>query len=422
MDGSLFAPGLSRGLLSTSRVYHPWALPNLTKPTLSAIFPSIPTNNAVRHRHMVLVGRPESGKSTALNAIARECLKRYSPDDINIIAVKSTPDALELIDSRPVQFIAIDDAVKQANSRTSGKQADEIGDFYEIRHIYEKRAQSLNGVVITIYATQRFKSLDLVYRDGTIIIFKTTPTDPDEKRFILDYVGPSAFAELNHITDRIYHHEDDAIKSHAIACFTSTGKVGTFRYENGPKVLEFRDSLNPLAVIGEQFTFTAASAVEELRRLPAWRRRANIYWDHIRPDAPMDQDALAVKYKVSQATISRGISAVRGEISRLGGTEYEAWKAAQLTEQGYSITHDGSRGAPDIYGTDPHGAPVVYSCKCMEFDRVQKMSLDEVRPELHKAAELRTSVTVSIFNLRDRREQIIRIDPSNPPAQIEIRP
>lgn len=420
MDGALFAPGLTRGPLSTSRVYHPWALPSLTKQTYDALFPAIP-EAAVRHRHLVLVGRMESGKSTALNAIAREALRRYDPRDVNLIAAYSTPDAIERINSQPVQLICIDDAVKEANSRTSGRQAEEIGDFFQIRHIYEERSQSQGGVVITIYATQRFKSLDLVYRDGTIIIFKTTPTDPDEKRFIMDYVGPAAFSELNHITDRIYHHADDLAKSQAVACFTSTGKVGTFRYAMGPKVLQF-DHNNPLAVIGEQFTFTAASAVEQLRQMPAWKRRANIYWDHIRPDAPMDQDALAVKYKVSQATISRGISAVRGEISRLGGAEYEAWKAAQLTEQGYSITHDGSRGAPDIYGTDPHGAPIVISCKCMEFDRVQKMKLDEVRPELHKAAELRTSVILSVYNLRDRREQEIRIDPTNPPAIIEIRP
>lgn len=420
MDGSLFAPGLSRGLLSTSRVYHPWALPSLTKQTYDALFPTIP-EAAVRHRHLVLVGRMESGKSTALNAIAREALRRYDPRDVNLIATYSTPDAIERINSQPVQLICIDDAVREANSRTSGRQAEEIGDFFRIRHIYEQRSMSEAGVVITIYATQRFKSLDLVYRDGTIIIFKTTPTDPDEKRFIMDYVGPAAFAELNHITDRIYHHADDLAKSSAVACFTSTGKVGTFKYEMGPKVLDFSHN-NPLAVIGEQFTFTAASAVEQLRQIPAWRRRANIYWDYIRPDAPLDYEALSAKYKVVKPNISKAISAVRGELSRLGGAEYEAWKAEQLRGQGYTITHDGTRGAPDIYGTDPHGAPVVMSCKCMEFERLTKLPLDEVRPELHKAAELRTSVILSVYNLRDRREQEIRIDPTNPPAIIELRP
>ena len=68
---------ISRSLLDGKHVFHPWELPNFTQRTLKAVFPSIPTTGAVRHRHILLVGRMESGKSVLINWLAAQCQKRY---------------------------------------------------------------------------------------------------------------------------------------------------------------------------------------------------------------------------------------------------------------------------------------------------------------------------------------------------------
>jgi hypothetical protein len=191
MDGTLLSAGVSGKLLTVEQIIHPWELPNLTGKTLGALFPSVP-DHAVRHRHLVLFGMMESGKTSLMNFLAAEARRRYSYQDVNIIAAYSIRKAMDLINDKRVQLILIDDAIQEQNSRTSTKNAQDTADFYQIRHTYEAMAGERGGVVVTVWATQRFKSLDIVFRQGHILIFKTSAVDPEDDKLIRNYIGSKA--------------------------------------------------------------------------------------------------------------------------------------------------------------------------------------------------------------------------------------
>ena len=164
MEGGLISINMSGDLLSSERLFHPYSMPNLTRKALDAIFPAIP-ENAVRHRHVAIIGMMESGKSSLYNYLALEAKRRYG-SELNIIPVYSIRKGMDLMNSRKVQFILVDDAVSQANSRQAMKQAQDVADFFQIRHRLEALSKERSGVVITAWATQRFKSLDPVFRQG----------------------------------------------------------------------------------------------------------------------------------------------------------------------------------------------------------------------------------------------------------------
>ncbi|MDD3531662.1 MAG: hypothetical protein PHV99_03690 [Candidatus Pacebacteria bacterium] len=425
MEAELINNPLSRGLLTTSRVIHPYDLPNLTARTLDALFPAIP-EAAVRHRHLLVTGLPESGKTTLLNFLARQAIKRYGRPKVNLIAVRKIADGLDLIDSRPVQLMFIDDAIRSANARLSAKQADDVGDFYEIRHIFEDRASTRSGVVITVWAAQRFKSLDIVFRNAHAIIFKTVAVDPADSKEIQKYVGPRAYDELRRITMEIYGNANDAIKSSAIVCLPFANKSGTFRYWMTTPILNFNDNpglegsnMDALA----PFFFNVGAVIEKYQKNRSWRKDARAYYLHRFEHMKLDEIAKDPHVRVDPSVVSRRIAKMRGELSRLAGEQYERWKAEQLRTRGYEVTLDGRTGQPDILAKHTQtGELRVYSCKCLEYTRKRMLPVQELRPEIHKALELHAPLMLSVWNLADDSEQEIMLDPAALKERIELRP
>ena len=344
---------------------------------------------------------------------------------MNLAGSYSFPDAVEKLNSRPVQFLAVDDAIKNANSRKCPERADEIGEFFEVRHIYEERTGNTNGIVVTLWATQRFKSLEPAYRDATILIFKSLPSEPTDKKFVYDYIGPEAYQELVYINDRIFAHEDDLIKNRMIACFGDSNKAGLFKTdlkpgELPPKLIKLT-RLKPLDTVGDLFNFTTGAALEDIRKDKAWERRANIYYDYTKPNG-LTQMQLAEKYKLDQAQVSKAVKSVRGKLSELAGSEYEAFKAASYRKQGLDVRADGRTGMPDLVIKEKDGSHRVISLKCLDFDRSFKLPIEELTPEIHKARELRTRITLIVYNLSTRKEQEITVDPDRLSPFVQIEP
>jgi energy-coupling factor transporter ATP-binding protein EcfA2 len=425
METATIGYALQRRALTSQRIVHPFDLPNLTERTLNAMFPAVP-ETAVRHRHLLVTGQPESGKTTLLNFLAHEAIKRYGRFKVNLIAVRKISDGLDRIDSSPVQVMFIDDAVRSANARTSGKQAEDVADFFEVRHIFEDRTSFRAGVIITIWAAQRFKSLDIVFRNAHAIIFKTIAADPADSKEMLRYIGLRPFDRLQKITDEIYGHANDAIKSDAIVCLPFANKSGTFRYWMTTLMLNFNENpgvndskADPLA----PFSFDVGPILEKYQKNRNWRKDARAYYLDRFEQLTYAEIGADPQIQVAISTVHRRIAKMRGELSRLAGGMYEKWKGEQLRARGYEAELNGKIGMPDIVAKNlTTGEVRVYSCKCLDFTRKVMLPVKELRPEVHKALEIGAPLMLSIWNLADNNEQEIMLDPSALSERIEIRP
>jgi len=311
MDGELLPLRLSGELLRTENIIHAYSLRNLTAKGWKLLFPKVPEHNAVRHRHLVLFGLPECGKTELLNAVAHQALKTYGKENVNVIAVYQISDALDLIDRRLVQLLIVDDAVKSANSRKAATNADDVADFYEVRHIFERKAETIAGVVIIIWAAQRFKSLDIVFRNAHMIIFKTAAVDPSDANEIQRYVPPYAYERLQRITRMIYEDADDSVKSESIAHFPFSEETGVFRHEMRPRILKFWDGkcVNNPGVKGDiqSFRYDLEATVQRYMSDRAWRREARAFYLHTYEKLTLEKVGKDPKVKLDVSGVSRAI-------------------------------------------------------------------------------------------------------------------
>jgi len=419
MHDGLLRSGMSSRMYTTFSIVHPRDLPNLTRDTVDAMLPEIP-EDSVRHRHLVIFGMPESGKTTTMNWLAHRAINRYGKGKVNLVAVYSIADALDRMDSRPVQLLIIDDAVRKANSRRSAKQAEDVADFYEVRHIFESRSRSRSGVVITVWASQRFKSLDVVFRNAHALIFKTSAVDPDDARLIMKYIGSKAYRELERITYDIYHLADDEAKGRSLVHLPFAHRSGILKSNMREMILGFEDQ-NP-APVSKPFVFDVGALVQQYMEDRAWRKQARAYYLSRYENRTQEQISKDPQIKKDQATISRMIREMKGEISRVAGESYEQWKATELEARGYEVTRGGRNSEPDLVTITPEGKEVVYSCKCLEFDRVKRISVTELRPEITAALSRQAELVLSVYNLHDLTEQELRLDPGKLGKTVEIRP
>jgi len=102
-------------LLTTEALRPPDEEPyDITSMANSRFFRSIPARS-VEHRHLCIVGKMGSGKTTTKNFLASYALDRYGGvDNVNIVYTDDPRVAIELIDDRPVQLLIIDDATSYA--------------------------------------------------------------------------------------------------------------------------------------------------------------------------------------------------------------------------------------------------------------------------------------------------------------------
>lgn len=416
MDGALIRHHLNPTLLTTSSIIHPWGLANLTQPTLDLIFPAIPPAS-VRHRHIALIGSPESGKTVFLNWLAHRALSTYGRGNVNLIPVSSISKGIGRIDGRPVQLMIIDDAIKSANSRKAMSQADDIGDFYEVRHIYEAAASTKSGVVITIWAGQRFKSLDIVFRNAHAIIFKSSASDPADAKLIEEYIGTRYYSKLRAITSSIYMEANDDAKSESVVCHPFNNRAGIMRHTMTSSILDFK----PPAPVSAAATFAwnPAPAVERMRQDRAWSKAAECYYldkfQQLKPRA-----RIAEKLHIDEGNISRNIQKVQGELNRLAGESYELWKASRLEADGWTVRRNGRTSMPDILA-DKDQQHLVISCKCLTWGKETTLTPAEIAPELHHALEHGTRLEIHAYNTATMQESIVCLDAQHIPPAILIR-
>lgn len=419
MRAEILRPIMSTHLLSSETVIHPWERKDLTETTYQYLFPPLKPGK-VSLRHGTIIGLPECGKTEMLNDLAYHTRDFYGQDRVNIVFCDWLQDALDNMDARPVQLLMVDDSVKNANGRKSGGNADDVADYFEIRHEFERKARTRTGVIILIYVSQRFKSLDIVFRNAMYLWFKTATVDPDDKDIIKKYIGAAAFTDLERVSARMYYHHDDGAKERCIIHLPLEHRTGYFRSQMRERIIHMvgKQEMRPQEV----FTFDRAAFIEQLLKEEKWRKAARCYklsqngltYAQIGEDPEID---------VNASRVSQLIARVRGELSLRSGTAYERWLVAQLETHGLTVQHDGKRGRPDIVATNVEkNETTVYSCKCLEFSRTVRMKRKELEPEILAAHRRKARLVLSVWNLWEMRGQEFTFDPATVPETIIIDP
>ena len=405
MDSELLTSGMDGRLMNSEQLIHPWNLPNLTHMVGEMMFPPI-EDGVVYDRSLTVVGMKEAGKTSLANALASQAVRIYG-DQLNIVASYEIKAAMDHMNSKPVQLLIIDDAISQQNSRKSMANADDMAAFFRLRHIYEDRFKTKTGIVISVFLTQRWMGLDVGFRQSHAIIYKSILTDKRDNQGILEFINKRPFEELRRISAEIFQHRDHSMKSTCIACLPFSQRAGHYYYQYEPSWLKFLKAGEDIFVDGtrELFLFDRRDQIMKLLKDKDWRTEAKAYYlATFETDKYPRQADVAKELGESQQMIAYRIKRIRGELSRLAGTEYELFKSRQLEAQGFAVEHRGGTGEPDIIA-DKAGMRRVYSCKCLEFVREIGIELEEVMPEIQTARRLGlSSFYLTVYNLATRKE------------------
>jgi hypothetical protein len=419
MNTDVLSIGINRRVLTSEGILHPWNMPNLTKMTEEMLFPPI-TDGIVFDRSLCVVAMKEAGKSSLVNALATRAVKIYG-EAVNVVASYEIKTAIECMDPKPVQLLIVDDAISSQNSRKAMSNAEDVADFFRIRHIYEERFRKDTGIVITVFITQRWMGIDVGFRQAHAIIFKSVLVDKRDNQGIAEFMGPAAYAELKTISERIYQYRDQEAKSRCIAVLPFSDKSGHYNFQYVKPWIRFRKSFDgvdgdPIPTetqrIGEcdVFTWDRMRFIKQLVKRPNWQDEANAYSASLDPKYHSRADA-ARAIGITPVTMTRHCQRIQGELARAAGADYEKFVCRQLNNEGWKCDHKGGNGEPDIVAVDPSGKAAIISCKCMDLQREYTMDLDEIRPEMVYANAHKlpfTSVMLSVYNLHTREQKPLR--------------
>ena len=176
--------------------------------------------NYIKFRGWTIVGYMESGKTTLALTVAA-LLEEKRSGDILVLKARKFGDVLNYVRENRDEprgysyaYIMIDDAVRYAHSRSRKEQDQDIADYYEIRHFFENVWKK--GVATTVYITQRWRSLDIVFRNAYAVTFKTIVSHDSQELKILAKTLRDYYQYLLELTDRIYVYNDDDAKKYSV--------------------------------------------------------------------------------------------------------------------------------------------------------------------------------------------------------------
>lgn len=145
------------------------------------------TEHKVMLVNVGILGKPESGKSVMIVSLAKQIADRYGLEYVNIVWSSSLIYGIDHFDKKPVQVIIIDDAMMNNSSRRIHKNSHKVGLFNKIRHIYEEASGNKSGLIIVIWAWQRWMDLDPAFKQLNLLFLKTGLYGTDKTEMISLY-------------------------------------------------------------------------------------------------------------------------------------------------------------------------------------------------------------------------------------------
>lgn len=298
MNGEFLSLGLPSDMLTIDDLFPPaFREADITEEMLERFFPDPPST--VVFRHGCIVGKPGCGKTEMFKSRAKYALDKYGRDNVNLVYTDDLRVAIARMDTRPVQYLIVDDASKRMSSRAVFEQREVLGTFNRLRHHYEDLGAT-KGIVICEFGWQRWKDVDPGFRDGSSIIFKTGMTTSDEQAYIEDIIGPAYLGRLGWIWDQI-DRGNNKIKGLSVGRIgprpIDQGGVGYYRHKMVYGFEEF-----PEILLGDEWLDEKRRYIEPKDNINAMVRMA---------DRGMTQLEIAERLGISQSTVSKGLRKAR---------------------------------------------------------------------------------------------------------------
>jgi len=190
------------------------------------LFTAIPED---RHdiRKIGIMGDMGFGKTALIRCLAKKAAERYGLENMDIIYENSIEAAIAKIGTKKVQFIVIDDASGEQNSRKSIENVDKVQEVVMLRHTAAKRAgdieETTGGIVFLFWLWQYFMMLEKNFRTKLQYAFLKgyeIDHDGDYSRFVGGYADA-----LKKNTDKIEKGDQDA-KNYSLCAIPSMFQEG----------------------------------------------------------------------------------------------------------------------------------------------------------------------------------------------------
>lgn len=306
--------GLPDEMYSMDTMYPTYNLRDITEEVDKRFFLKIPKRKGqVAKASMLVVGDQGCGKSAQLVYYYDKACKIYGRENINTIYTDDIRVALDKLNDKPVQLVIIDDAMTYASSREVFSQTEIIKVYNRSRHVYMERLNGREGLILYIWAWQRFGELDPAFRQGNILIFKSGIAEKRERAAIEGFLGKWYTRVLWQIWDTM-SRGNNLVKNTSVARIASMDErlgVGLYKSKyierpDFPEIIESKDYFKDESSEDE--------LLEILKERPGWSTRVQYYIEY--RDGDVTQQELADKYGVGQGRISDGISRVRNELKK----------------------------------------------------------------------------------------------------------
>ncbi len=403
-------------------------LRDLTPPLDSEIFPK----DRIDLITVAAFGQPGSGKSTLVEHLAGRFASVYG-DRANIVGIRGSrfSDLAAKMDDRPVQVLVVDDA--KAMSRAGMKNLDDMNELDDIRHRFKEiRVRAGNppsGYIVAVHVKQRYKDLDIKFRQAHFRFFKTT-AGPDDKWDMISMIGPEAYGFLERVMRKINELRDQTAKGESIVVVDWVKGAGRFysklperpvinwqRLEEGGELVR-SVTVDPSAIKEDagSFSIDVNPVLDAIKAEGGeWPLKVEIFKAY---QDSGSQSEVASRFNVSQGTVSNHSRDVKGMISKAIGEAYERWAAEKWSKEPgvVRVERFGSKGEPDLLAHHASGRVTVISCKCYYDTKTTSIPIKEIEPEVLKARELAAAgllerLVVDFNNIAKRSRQLRAIDP-----------
>jgi len=299
-------------VLSYDTMYPSTTDRDITDDMMKRFFQPIPPTGYPRvdlHQGCI-VGKQGSGKTELMKFRAKYAIDLYGANNVNLVYTNDVRVGIDMMDSRSVQYLIIDDATSYASSREVHKQTDILKTFNKSRHVFEDKLNGKPGLILYEFAWQRWIELDPGFRDGDSLIFKTGMSGMAEKRGLVDILGEYYTERLYDIWDAIGSGDNDAKG-------ISIGRIPTKDVNKGGVGFFYNDLVDfdfPDMICSDEYFGTEEGNVDlldEYRSKTGWEKRIQCYEMYSDIANNMKQSEIAERLGVRQGYVSESVKKVR---------------------------------------------------------------------------------------------------------------